>query len=49
MVVAGLSCLEFPYGTALGVFTFIALSRASVVRLFETNAAPQPQAPQPAR
>ena len=48
MVVAGLTCLEFPYGTALGVFTFIALGRESVVRLFETNAAPQPQAPQPA-
>jgi len=47
MVVAGLTCLEFPYGTALGVFTFIALGRESVVRLFETNAAPQPQAPQP--
>jgi hypothetical protein len=49
MVVAGLTCLEFPYGTALGVFTFIALSRESVVRLFQTNAAPQPQAPQHAR
>jgi hypothetical protein len=48
MVVAGLTCLEFPYGTALGVLTFIALGRESVVRLFETNAAPEPQAPQPA-
>jgi len=47
MVVAGLTCLEFPYGTALGVFTFISLSKESVVRLFETHAAPQPQAPQP--
>lgn len=48
MVVAGLTCLEFPYGTALGVFTFIALGRESVVRLFETHTAPRPQAPQPA-
>ena len=47
MVVAGLTCLEFPYGTALGVFTFIALGRESVVRLFQKNAAPKPQAPQP--
>jgi hypothetical protein len=47
MVVAALTCLEFPYGTALGAFTFIALGRESVVRLFQVNAAPQPRAPQP--
>lgn len=35
MVVAGLSCLFFPLGTALGVFTFIVLSRPSVAHLFE--------------
>jgi hypothetical protein len=29
-VVAALSCLEIPYGLALGVFTFIALGRDSV-------------------
>ncbi len=34
MVVAGISCLEFPYGTLLGVATFIILGRASVMRLF---------------
>jgi len=34
MVIAGLSCLEFPYGTALGVFSFIVLGRPSVAKLF---------------
>jgi hypothetical protein len=49
LVVAGLTCLEFPYGTALGVFTFIALGRESVVRLFEASHAPAPPPPQLAR
>ncbi|OYV06457.1 MAG: hypothetical protein CFE26_06205 [Verrucomicrobiales bacterium VVV1] len=35
MVIAGFSCLSIPLGTALGVFTFIVLSRPSVSRLFE--------------
>ncbi len=39
MVVAAISCLEFPYGTALGVLTFIVLGRDSVARLFEFGAA----------
>jgi len=30
MVVAGLICLQFPFGTALGVFTFVVLMRESV-------------------
>jgi len=34
MVIAGISCLEFPYGTLLGVLTFIVLGRDSVARLF---------------
>jgi hypothetical protein len=34
LVVAALSCLEFPYGTTLGVFTFIVLGRPSVIQLF---------------
>lgn len=42
MVVAAIGCLEFPYGTALGVFTFIVLGRDSVIQLF--NPAP-PTAP----
>ena len=34
MVVAGISCLGIPYGTLLGVFTFLVLSRPSVKALF---------------
>jgi hypothetical protein len=37
MVVAGISCLAFPYGTLLGIFTFVVLSRPSVVALFEPS------------
>jgi hypothetical protein len=42
MVVAGVSCLEFPYGTALGVFSFIVLGRSSVVQLFALSPAAEP-------
>lgn len=38
MVVAGLSCLSFPLGTALGVFTFMVLSRPSVQALYRQQA-----------
>jgi hypothetical protein len=34
LVVAGLSCLEVPYGTTLGVFTSIVLGRPAVIQLF---------------
>jgi hypothetical protein len=37
MVIAGLSCLEFPYGTFLGVLTFMVLGRESVVRRFPAS------------
>jgi hypothetical protein len=37
LVVAGFTCLAIPYGTALGVFTFIVLGRDSVVRLFPAS------------
>jgi hypothetical protein len=30
MVIAGLNCMAFPFGTALGVFTLVVLSRESV-------------------
>jgi hypothetical protein len=39
MVMAGLSCLEFPYGMLLGVMTFIVLGRESVAKLFDGHAA----------
>jgi hypothetical protein len=35
VVIAGLTCVGFPYGTALGVFTFIVLGRDSVLHMFE--------------
>ena len=34
LVLAGLACLSFPLGTALGVFTFVVLCRDSVKRLY---------------
>lgn len=34
-VIACICCLQFPFGTALGVFTIIVLQRPSVKRLFE--------------
>jgi hypothetical protein len=34
LVVAGFDCTIFPFGTALGVFTFIVLLRDSVRRLY---------------
>jgi hypothetical protein len=34
MVIAAIGCLEFPYGTALGVLSFIVLGRASVAKQF---------------
>jgi hypothetical protein len=37
MVVAGLNCLEFPYGTLLGVLTFVVLARDSVARTFAST------------
>jgi hypothetical protein len=39
MVVAGLTCLGIPYGTALGVFTFLVLGRVSVQQLFDGDPA----------
>ena len=35
MIIAGFSCLFFPLGTALGVFTLVVLLRPSVKELFE--------------
>jgi hypothetical protein len=38
MVVAGISCLGVPYGTVLGVLSFIVLGRDSVATLFNSSA-----------
>jgi hypothetical protein len=35
MVVAGINCISFPLGTALGVFTIIVLSKATVKTMYE--------------
>jgi len=40
LIVAALCCLQIPYGTAIGVCTFIVLGRDSVKELFEGPAAP---------
>lgn len=37
LVVGGISCLGIPYGTVIGVFTFIVLGRASVKQLFNVD------------
>jgi len=34
LVIAGISCMGFPFGTVLGVFTFVVLLRDSVIELF---------------
>jgi hypothetical protein len=34
LVVTGITCLSFPFGTALGVFTIIVLTRGSVRQLY---------------
>jgi MFS family permease len=36
LVMAGLSCMWVPFGTALGVFTFIVLLRPQVKAMFES-------------
>lgn len=38
-VMAVLNCLSFPFGTALGVFTMIVLSRPSIKRMYGLPAA----------
>ncbi len=38
LVIAGLSCLQVPFGTILGVFTLNVLSRPSVAALYAANA-----------
>jgi hypothetical protein len=39
LVVAGLDCIQVPFGTVLGVFTLIVLSRDSVRQLYAPGAA----------
>jgi hypothetical protein len=37
LVVAGLNCLQIPFGTVLGVFTIVVLSRGSVRVVYERD------------
>jgi hypothetical protein len=37
LVVAAVSCLGIPFGTVLGVFTFLVLSRPSIERSFDAG------------
>jgi len=38
IVIAGIDCFQFPFGTALGVFTLIVLMRESVKNIYTRNA-----------
>ena len=40
LVIAGFSCLEVPYGTVLGVCTFLVMNRRSVEKLFQPEPSP---------
>jgi peptidoglycan biosynthesis protein MviN/MurJ (putative lipid II flippase) len=37
LIVAGMNCLHVPFGTALGVFTIIVLTRDSVVEAYDVH------------
>jgi hypothetical protein len=39
LIMGGINCAIFPFGTALGVFTILVLSRDSVKRLFQKRPA----------
>ena len=43
IVIAAIECLFMPFGTVLGVFTIIVLSRDSVKKLFAENTVRQPE------
>jgi hypothetical protein len=45
LVVAGITCFWVPYGTVLGVATFLVLLRPSVAGLFGDSRAAAPQPP----
>jgi hypothetical protein len=37
IVIAGLNCIQIPFGTVLGVFTIVVLVRNSVIELYSTD------------
>jgi hypothetical protein len=44
MIVAAFTCLGLPYGTILGIFSFMVLARTSVIRTFDQIPASVPPA-----
>lgn len=46
-IVAALSCLAIPYGTLLGIFTFMVLQRPSARQFFAAGTAAPPPLPTP--
>ena len=45
LVVAGINCLGFPFGTTLGVFTFVVLLRETVAEAYQVTAQQSPLLP----
>lgn len=45
LITAGLACISIPYGTFLGICTFLVLARPSVRALFEAGKATPPPVP----
>jgi hypothetical protein len=45
LITAGLTCLSIPYGTALGIMTFMVLARPGVQRMFAGESEPPPETP----
>lgn len=41
LILAGINCLCFPFGTVLGVFTFVVLLRDSVIEAYEAEESPR--------
>lgn len=41
-IIAALNCVAIPYGTVLGIFTFMVLQRSSAKQLFSTGGMPPP-------
>jgi hypothetical protein len=42
LIVAGISCMFMPFGTVLGIFTLIVLTKSSVIALFGNGPAARP-------
>jgi hypothetical protein len=48
IIIGGVECMYMPFGTVLGVFTIMVLTRESVKARFQETAAPTPQVEAPA-